>query len=161
MAVVRTTVNQVQNAASQSVYQANSDITAKYQYVATLDSRTSLICASLDGQTFEYNKGPIPPQHFNCRSTTVPVLDDDELERMFPDTRPSATGRVPQNTNYGTWLKDNPAIQTKTLGNKKKFFNYLIDKKKKSPREALRLIIRDDGTELSLKDLVNKYPKAN
>ncbi len=161
MAVVRTTVNQVQNAASQSVYQANSDITAKYQYVATLDSRTSLICASLDGQIFEYNKGPIPPQHFNCRSTTVPVLDDDELERMFPDTRPSATGRVPQNTNYGTWLKDNPAIQTKTLGNKKKFFNYLIDKKKKSPREALRLIIRDDGTELSLKDLVNKYPKAN
>ncbi len=161
MAVVRTTVNQVQNAASQSVYQANSDITAKYQYVATLDSRTSLICASLDGQTFEYNKGPIPPQHFNCRSTTVPVLDDDELEKKFPDTRPSATGRVPQNTNYGTWLKDNPAIQTKTLGNKKKFFNYLIDKKKKSPREALRLIIRDDGTELSLKDLVNKYPKAN
>jgi len=161
MAVVRTTVNQVQNAASQSVYQANSDITAKYQYVATLDSRTSLICASLDGQIFEYNKGPIPPQHFNCRSTTVPVLDDDELEKKFPDTRPSATGRVPQNTNYGTWLKDNPAIQTKTLGNKKKFFNYLIDKKKKSPREALRLIIRDDGTELSLKDLVNKYPKAN
>ena len=161
MAVVRTTVNQVQNAASQSVYQANSDITAKYQYVATLDSRTSLICASLDGQIFEYNKGPIPPQHFNCRSTTVPVLDDDELEKKFPDTRPSATGRVPQNTNYGTWLKDNPAIQTKTLGNKKKFFNYLIDKKKKSPREALRLIIRDDGTELSLKDLVKKYPKAN
>ena len=160
MAIVRTTVNQVQNAASQSVYQANSDISSKYQYVATLDSRTSLICASLDGQTFEYNKGPLPPQHFNCRSTTVPVLDDDELERKFPDTRPSATGRVPQDKNYGTWLKENPEIQTKTLGNKKKYFNYLIDTKKKSPREALRLIIRDDGTELSLKDLADKYPKA-
>ena len=160
MAIVRTTVNQVQNAASQSVYQANSDISSKYQYVATLDSRTSLICASLDGQTFEYNKGPLPPQHFNCRSTTVPVLDDDELERKFPDTRPSATGRVPQDKNYGTWLKENPEIQTKTLGNKKKYFNYLIDTKNKSPREALRLIIRDDGTELSLKDLADKYPKA-
>ena len=160
MAIVRTTVNQVQNAASQSVYQANSDISSKYQYVATLDSRTSLICASLDGQTFEYNKGPLPPQHFNCRSTTVPVLDDDELERKFPDTRPSATGRVPQDKNYGTWLKENPSIQTKTLGNKKKYFNYLIDTKKKSPREALRLIIRDDGTELTLKDLAEKYPKA-
>ena len=160
MAIVRTSVNQVQNAASQAVYKANKDITAKYQYVATLDSRTSLICASLDGKIFEYNKGPLPPQHFNCRSTTVPVLDDAELERMFPDTRPSATGRVPQDKNYGTWLKENPAIQTKTLGNKKKFFNYLIDTKKKSPREALRLIIRNDGTELSLKDLANKYPKA-
>ena len=59
--------------------------------------------------------------------------------------------------NYGTWLKQNPAIQTKTLGSKKKYFNYLIDKKNKSPREALRLIIRDDGSELTLKDLANKY----
>jgi hypothetical protein len=90
----------------------------------------------------------------------VPVLDDAELERMFPDTRPSATGRVPQDMNYGTWLRDNPAIQTKTLGNKKKYFNYLINTKNKSPREALRLIVRDDGSELSLKDLANKYPKA-
>ena len=160
MAIVRTSVNQVQNAASQAVYKANKDITAKYQYVATLDSRTSLICASLDGKIFDYNAGPLPPQHFNCRSTTVPVLDDAELERMFPDTRPSATGRVPQDMNYGTWLRDNPAIQTKTLGNKKKYFNYLIDTKNKSPREALRLIVRDDGSELSLKDLANKYPKA-
>ena len=160
MAIVRTSVNQVQNAASQAVYKANRDITAKYQYVATLDSRTSLICASLDGKIFDYNAGPLPPQHFNCRSTTVPVLDDAELERMFPDTRPSATGRVPQDMNYGTWLRDNPAIQTKTLGNKKKYFNYLINTKNKSPREALRLIVRDDGSELSLKDLANKYPKA-
>ena len=160
MAIVRTTVNQVQNAASQAVYQANRDVTSKYQYVAILDSKTSIICASLDGQVFEYNKGPLPPQHFNCRSSTVPVLDDDDIEKRFPDTRPSATGRVPQDKNYGTWLKENPSIQTKTLGNKKKFFNYLIDKKNKSPREALRLIIRDDGTELSLKDLVKKYPKA-
>ena len=160
MAIVRTSVNQVQNAASQAVYKANRDITAKYQYVATLDSRTSLICASLDGKIFDYNAGPLPPQHFNCRSTTVPVLDDAELERMFPDTRPSATGRVPQDMNYGTWLRDNPAIQTKTLGNKKKYFTYLINTKNKSPREALRLIVRDDGSELSLKDLANKYPKA-
>ena len=29
----------------------------------------------LDGQIFDYNKGPTPPQHFNCRSTTVPVVD--------------------------------------------------------------------------------------
>ena len=80
MAIVRTSVNQVQNAASQAVYKANRDITAKYQYVATLDSRTSLICASLDGKIFDYNAGPLPPQHFNCRSTTVPVLDDAELD---------------------------------------------------------------------------------
>lgn len=160
MTVVRTSVNQVQNAVSQATYAANQDVTQRYEYVATLDARTSKICGSLDGRIFKYNEGPLPPQHFNCRSTTVPIIDDDDLRRRFPDTRPSATGRVPQDTNYATWLRDNPSIQDKTLGSKKKFFNYLIDKKRKSPREALRLIIKDDGTELTLKKLAEKYPNA-
>ena len=158
--IVRTSVNQVQNMASQAVYMANEDVTERYEYVATLDSKTSAICGSLDGRIFKYGEGPMPPQHFNCRSTTVPIIDDDDLRRRFPDTRPSATGRVPQGTNYATWLKENPSIQTDALGNKKRFFNYLIDKKRKTPREALRLIIKDDGTELPLKELIKKYPNA-
>ena len=67
MALVRTSINQVANSASQQVYEANQDITKKYRYVATLDSRTSSICAALDNQEFPYGKGPMPPQHFNCR----------------------------------------------------------------------------------------------
>ena len=66
MALVRTSINQVANTASQQVYEANQDITKEYRYVATLDSRTSSICAALDGREFEYGKGPMPPQHFNC-----------------------------------------------------------------------------------------------
>lgn len=66
VALVRTSVNQVANAASQQVYEANQDITKKYRYVATLDTRTSSICRALDGREFEYGKGPTPPQHFNC-----------------------------------------------------------------------------------------------
>ena len=73
--LVRTSINQVANAASQQVYEANQDITKKYRYVATLDTRTSAICRALDGREFEYGKGPKPPQHFNCRSTTVPIID--------------------------------------------------------------------------------------
>lgn len=115
-----------------------------------MDAKTTTICGSLDGQRFNYNEGPLPPQHFNCRSTTVPIIDDEDLRRRFPNTRPSATGRVSQDINYATWLKDNPAIQKKHL-EVKEIFNYLIDTKRKSPREALRLIIKDDGTELSLK----------
>ena len=74
-AMVRTSINQVANQTSQQVYKANQDVTNKYRYVATLDSRTSAICRALDGQEFDYGKGPTPPQHFNCRSTTVPVID--------------------------------------------------------------------------------------
>ena len=76
MTIVRTSVNQVANTASKRAFEANSDIAKKYKYVATLDSRTSTICAQLDGQKFTYNKGPTPPQHFNCRSTIFPVIDD-------------------------------------------------------------------------------------
>ena len=158
--IVRTSVNQVQTMANQAVYSANQDVTKKYEYVATLDARTSAICGSLDGKTFKYGEGPMPPQHFNCRSTTVPIIDDEDLRKKFPDTRPSEKGRVPQNESYPNWLKKNPDMQTEALGNKKPFFNYLINKKNKSPREALRQILRDDGTELSLKDLIKKYPKA-
>ena len=163
--VVRTTVNQVQNAASQAVYAANQDVTSKYQYVATLDARTSSICQRLDGQIFKYDQGPVPPQHFNCRSTTVPVLDDEILEGAFPNTRPSSTGRVPQNTNYANWLKDNPDIQDKVLGQKKKYFNFLMSSKrgdkKLNATNALKKIIREDGTELTLKELADKYKDAN
>jgi len=83
---------------------------------------------------FRYDQGPVPPQHFNCRSTTVPVLDDDVLERAFPNTRPSATGRVPQDTNYANWLKDNPDVQEKVLGKKKRYFNFLMSSKRGDKR---------------------------
>ena len=159
--IVRTSVNQVQTMANQSVYAANQDITKKYEYVATLDARTTALCGSLDGKKFRYGEGPEPPQHFNCRSTTVPIIDDEDLRRRFPDTRPSEVGRVPQDLSYPDWLKRNPNMQTQALGNKKRFFNYLINTKNKSPRDALRQILRDDGTELSLTDLIKKYPKAN
>ena len=158
--IVRTSVNQVQTMANQAVYSANQEVTKRYEYVATLDARTSAICGSLDGKTFKYGEGPMPPQHFNCRSTTVPIIDDDDLRKRFPDTRPSEVGRVPQDLSYPDWLKRNPNMQTQALGNKKRFFNYLINTKNKSPRDALRQILRDDGTELSLTDLIKKYPKA-
>jgi SPP1 gp7 family putative phage head morphogenesis protein len=66
VALIRTSINQVANTASQQVYEANQDITPRYRYVATLDTRTSAICRALDGKEFAYGKGPMPPQHFNC-----------------------------------------------------------------------------------------------
>jgi SPP1 gp7 family putative phage head morphogenesis protein len=66
IALIRTSINQVANTASQQVYEANQDITPRYRYVATLDTRTSAICRALDGKEFEYGRGPMPPQHFNC-----------------------------------------------------------------------------------------------
>jgi hypothetical protein len=47
MSLVRTSINQVANSASMAVYEANQDISKKYRYIATLDSRTSSICRAL------------------------------------------------------------------------------------------------------------------
>ncbi len=171
--IVRTSINQVQNQASQAVYAANKKVSPKYEYVATLDSRTSPICQRLDGQEFSYNKGPTPPQHFNCRSTTVPVVDFDGLQKKYPslekppatalDTRPSITGRVPQGTSYGNWLlNQDRKLQIKTLGNEGKV-NYFkkLAKREGSGQAALRKMIRTDGSERTLKDLERLYGKPS
>jgi SPP1 gp7 family putative phage head morphogenesis protein len=157
MALVRTSINQVANSASQQVYEANQDITKKYRYVATLDSRTSSICAALDGREFEYGKGPMPPQHFNCRSTTVPIIDPDILPPSTIAKRASADGPVPVNTSYGQWLKDQPrSVQQDVLGpGKVPYFNRLVDKY--GARDAMAKLVRDDGSELTLKDLQDRY----
>ena len=81
--LVRTSVNQVANAASQQVYEANQDITKKYRYVATLDTRTSSICRALDGKEFEYGKGPTPPQHFNCLPGDAQVTTSGRIAAVY------------------------------------------------------------------------------
>jgi SPP1 gp7 family putative phage head morphogenesis protein len=168
LTLIRTSVNQVANTASQQVYEANQDITEKYRYVATLDSRTSSICAALDGQQFEYGKGPTPPQHFNCRSTTVPVIDYDQLSRDFGfkveppavGKRAAAGGMVPANENYGQWLKgQSNKIKADALGpGRVPYFNRLA--KKYGARNAMAKLVRDDGSELTLKQLKARYGPA-
>ena len=157
MALVRTSINQVANSASQQVYEANQDITKKYRYVATLDSRTSSICAALDGREFEYGKGPMPPQHFNCRSTTVPIIDPDILPPSTIAKRASADGPVPINTSYGQWLKGQPlSVQQDVLSpGKVPYFNRLVDKY--GARDAMAKLVRDDGSELTLDQLRKRY----
>ena len=166
MALVRTSINQVANAASQQVYEANQDITKKYRYIATLDTRTSAICRALDGREFEYGKGPTPPQHFNCRSTTVPVLDYDQLGKDLgiKDLEPPPSGKraasggmVPSDTTYGEWLKKQPrSVQNDAIGaDKVPYFNKLADKY--GPRDAMAKLVRDDGSELTLEQLRKRY----
>lgn len=169
--LVRTSVNQVSNAASDQVYKANQDVTQKYRYVATLDSRTSAICRALDGKEFEYGKGPMPPQHFNCRSTTVAVVNYKDLDIPPPDPgkRAAADGQVPADTTYGKWLYDkNPdgtlsdigyARQKEALGSKAPYFRKLA--RKYGPDQAIVKLVRDDGSELTLADLRRRYGRVN
>jgi len=159
MALMRTSINQVANSASQQTYEANQDITKKYRYTATLDTKTSAICRSLDGQVFEYGKGPVPPQHFNCRSTTVPIVDYEALgfTPPKPGKRAAKGGMVPADQSYGQWL-NNQSKETKAdvLGPEKvPYFNRLA--KKYGPTDAIRKFVSEDGSELTLEQLRRRY----
>jgi SPP1 gp7 family putative phage head morphogenesis protein len=120
--LVRTAVNHTANAARNELYNANDDLVKGVQWVATLDARTTLLCASRDGTMYPVDSGPRPPAHPNCRSTTVPVLKSwKELGIKLGDapegTRASMDGQVPASTTYQTFLTGKPTeFQDDVLG---------------------------------------------
>lgn len=82
----------------------------EYEILATLDSHTSEICRSLDGQVFpmkDYEPGvTAPPFHVWCRSTTVPRFKDNFEqfgERAARDEETGKTYYVPDDMNYQEW----------------------------------------------------------
>lgn len=102
--IVRTTTNHLSSLARGALYEANADVIDGYEWVATLDGRTTLICGSRDGQVYEVGIGPMPPAHWGCRSTTVPHISN----AANVGKRPSVFGQVAASTTYGEWLKRQP-----------------------------------------------------
>lgn len=105
--VIRTATQQVSSASREATWQANSDILDEYQWVSTLDGKTSTPCRSLDKQRFKVGQGPMPPIHPNCRSTTVPYFRPSIWDEGA--TRSAEFGPVDAQTSYYQWLKDQPA----------------------------------------------------
>ncbi|MCK5131710.1 MAG: minor capsid protein [Candidatus Sabulitectum sp.] len=77
--ITRTATISFSNAARGEFLQANAALFEKEVYVATLDSRTTAICRSLDGDRFPVGEGPQPPLHFNCRSLRVALIGEDMI----------------------------------------------------------------------------------
>jgi len=122
-AIVRTGIQHVAAVAKNEVYENNSDLVIGYEWVSTLDNRTSQTCRSLDGLVFKPGKGPLPPAHINCRSTTVPKLDpaydwlDEGATRAARGPDGKSRTDVPANKSYYEWLKGQPAeFQDDALG---------------------------------------------
>jgi hypothetical protein len=104
------------------LYTANADLIKGVQLVATLDGRTTLICELEDGNVYALGRGPRPPLHYNCRTTTVPVVKSfRELglkgPRVTDNVRASMRGEVPAKLRYDQWLRRQPIkIQNQALG---------------------------------------------
>jgi SPP1 gp7 family putative phage head morphogenesis protein len=130
--VIRTSYAHVASTTRTEVYKENSDQVTREMYSAVLDHRTTFICATLDGQVFPLNSGPRPPQHFQCRSITVPVFRYE---------------KPPKHERYGPWLeRQRPSVQDEVLGKtrgkllrdeKLKFYDFIDDTGKLIPLEEL------------------------
>ena len=109
--IARTLTNGVSNAAYQEVYAENAELIAFERYTATLDSRTSLVCASLDGNPYKVGEGPVPPLHPNCRSLRIAIT-----EGMAEDAKRGESG-LANRQSYQEWLKRQPEwMQKEVLG---------------------------------------------
>ena len=103
--LVRTETNFFHNEAEIESYQSMGF--EYYEFVATLDSRTSEICAEMDGKRFKVSEARpgdnMPPLHPNCRSTIVPYFKGYEPEtRLYRDP---TTGRneYTYDMSYDEW----------------------------------------------------------
>ena len=132
--LAQTAISSISNAARQELYKRNRRIIPREIFVATLDSRTTPICQSLDGELFPVGDGPIPPLHMNCRSLRAPVINGRKLgnrpavratEENLAGLRGPArrravdklVGKVPADTTYTQFLRNSSAaFQDDVLG---------------------------------------------
>lgn len=113
--IVRTATQHVSQSARAATWEANSDIIDSYQIIATLDGRTSTQCKSLDQMVFEIGKGPQPPFHPNCRTTTVPYFKPSVWDEGA--TRSALFGPVDSSQSYYDWLGNQTvAFQDDAIG---------------------------------------------
>ena len=179
-AVVRTATNHIA-AQAQAEFVAANDFIAREMYVATLDSRTTLICASNDGKVFAVGEGPVPPLHYQCRSRRIGWIDGAVLgdrpavgtsERQAREAYAELSGRkppyaefrrrwyreaagsVPAATTYEQWLKSRPAaLQDAILGpTRGRLF--------RAGNLSLDRFVARSGDTITLDDLSRKYARA-
>ena len=82
----------------------------KYEFLASLDSKTCPVCGKLDGKSFKLQEAVIgvncPPMHNSCRCCTVAHLKKEKGDTRI--ARNPETGKnyyVPSNMNYSKWIK--------------------------------------------------------
>lgn len=155
--LIRTETNHFNNEADAMAYEELG--LNKYVFVATLDSRTSEICQSMDNQVFDFKDREegvnFPPLHPNCRSKTRAYLGKEGEKTLKRRARNPITGKteIVDNVSYKQWLK-----QYNIVGNKDGMFktnNNVIYNTKSLNKLDSKLV---ESNAKQLNNLLNKYP---
>ncbi len=129
--IARSEIQYVSNQVTRAIYLENQDILKGVQFLATLDNRTCMVCASKDGKNFYYKEGqdhngPILPLHPSCRCTYMPItkswkeLGSKVPEHISKNTRLPFTGRPTDRITYDKWFRGlKKSEQIDILGAKK------------------------------------------
>lgn len=108
----------------------------KYQFLATLDLKTSKPCRELDGKLFLVKERAVgkncPPMHPWCRSTTVSVVNEKWIKDMKRAALDPSTGErvmVPLSMTYAEWYKKYVEGKPLAEAEEKKIKNRSADRK--------------------------------
>lgn len=163
-AIATTAMTSVTAQADHAVYKANAAALRGWQYVAVLDSRTTMTCAMRDGHIYSVDEiNMLPPAHYNCRSTTVPVFkswkDIEKLEgaaevrrrnfkKLTQKQQDYYDGLTPERESYSEWLRRQPtSVQEKHLGSTSRLDMFT------SGRLEINRFFDEQGRKIGIRDL--------
>lgn len=164
LGLVRTSITSVVVQTDHEVYKANEKILQGWQYVAVLDSRTTPICAHRDGTVYPISDtAHLPPAHWNCRSTTVPIVHSyDQLntfenvsqirrrnfENLTDKQKAFYDGASPLKESYQEWLFRQPKeVQLRHLGDTTKLQSF------QEGKLTVDKFTNDEGKSIGIKEL--------
>lgn len=167
--VVNTEHSYIMSEASAKAYEETG--VEYYQFISTLDNKTSEVCQRIDLKIFKLEDRTVgvnaSPMHPNCRSTEVPYFEDEEGETRIARGLDGKTYQVPSNMNYEEWY--NKHVGPKTTDGVKIKFNDVDKKdikkpkpivKKKKSKSAKEKVEEQKETKLP-KEKVTKPKKTN
>lgn len=111
---IRTAVQNVTHSATKLTYENNKEFIKRYQYISIIDGRTTSICEKLNKKVFNVGEGPTPPQHFNCRSFTIPIFSDEDIINLsyveFAKNEKEKNNIIIETNSEGQFKQDNKII---------------------------------------------------
>jgi SPP1 gp7 family putative phage head morphogenesis protein len=116
--LVRTETNHFNNEADAMAYE-EMDVD-KYVFLATLDTRTSTICQSLDNKVFDLKDRQTgvnyPPMHPNCRSKTRAYMGEEIEKTLKRRARNPITNEneIIENISYKEWAEKHGLDKSQT-----------------------------------------------
>ena len=158
-ALARTGTNATAEIARDELYRANDDVVIGYRILATIDTRTTTSCKSMDQRVVKRSDRypPKPPFHYQCRTMTTPELDGRYAQLSKHATRATNLGEKgyasSQDQYYDILKRTSAYEQNEALGKER---GDLFRNSGLTPAEFRDAMVDRMGQPLTIKEMVKK-----